>query len=102
MLNKLSMAKTHHNWQLPALLEGYAKSRTLDFHRYSEYHMRVIDSDFTILDCWTSEKYWIKETNYYKQKLGIVERAGESGFLPSKKKKLYQFLDKIFYAAEIG
>lgn len=95
------MAKTYHNWQLPILLEDYAKSRTLEFHHYSEYHMRVIDDGFTILDCWTSEKYWLKETNYYKQTdKVIVERAGETGFLPSKKKRLYKFLDELFYAAD--
>lgn len=96
------MAKKHHNWELPALLEEYAKSRTLDFQRYSDFHMRIIDVDYTVVDFWTTEKYWIKETNYCNQtKLEIVERQGESGFLPPKPKKLYKFLDELFYAADI-
>lgn len=96
-----NMAKKYHNKRLPYALENYADSRTLEFYRYSAYHMRIIDDGYTIVDLWTTEKYWIKETNYYKQSdKSVVERANETGFLPSKKGELYKFLDGIFYATE--
>lgn len=89
---------------LPAMLKLYARSRTLDFHRYSEYHMRIIDSGYTCIDVWTSGKYWVKETNYYQQVAeghSIVERGNEKGWIPENYPQLQKFLDKLFFAAEM-
>lgn len=91
------MAQTHYP-QLPTLLHDYAEDRGLEYHRYSPYHMRIIYSDTLILDCWTTSKYWVKESNYLHD---IVERGGEKGNLPIKKKPLYKWLDKLFFAVEI-
>lgn len=94
------MAKNIYNSDLAASLKWYANSRTLDFHQYSPYHMRIIDADYTILDCWTSNKYWIMKTSYCEQSNNsVVERGGEKGILPLKYKKLEKLLDGIFYAA---
>lgn len=93
--------KTYYSG-LAELLKSYAEKRTFDYHRYSEYHMRIIDSGFTVVDCWTSGKYWIKQTEYFQQTdKDIIERAGETGLLPLGEKQLFEFLDKIFFAAAL-
>jgi hypothetical protein len=92
------VSKKHHNWQLPGMLEAYAEERSLDFQQYSEFHLRLIYKPVVVFDCWTTEKYYIKETDYFHD---IIERGGETGFLPTKKKQLYDFLDKIFFAVEM-
>lgn len=63
--------------------------------------MRLIDSDLTILDCWTTGKYWVKQTSYSTQtSKQIIERGDEKGLLPSDN-QLEQWLDKLFYAADM-
>lgn len=84
------------------MLRKYANSRTLDFACYSEYHMRISDGGFICLDCWTTGKYWVKQTDYVKlTDAPIVERGGETGWLPTKYKELVDFMDKLFYAADL-
>lgn len=93
---------SNRSMSLPGMLQKYANSRAFEYFRYSEYHMRIIDDGYTTIDVWTTEKYWVKETNYHKQSdRGIVERAGEKGYVPTNYKYLEKFLDKLFFAAEM-
>jgi hypothetical protein len=85
-------------YDIPQLLTDYTNSRTLDLKRYSEYHFRIFDTAAT-LDVWTTGKYYIRESNYGH---GIIERGGEKGHIPRKRKKAYEHLDRIFYAVEIA
>jgi hypothetical protein len=86
---------------LPSLLERYATRCGFEFHQYSPFHLRLIDQDFTVIDCWTTGKYYVKQTNYNLQTTKrIIERGGEKGWLPSDN-KLEQWLDKLFYAADM-
>jgi len=80
----------------PQLMQSYASKRDLKYHRYSPYHMRIIYGDRVTLDCWTTGKYWVKECNYRIEKR---TRGGQKGYLPTK--KLYEWLDKLFFADEI-
>lgn len=86
----------NHNWQLPELLEKYANERGVEFKRFSPFHMRISYGDTCTVDIWTSNKYWVKESNYLH---GITERGGEKGELP---KDIYDFLDKLLFAVEIA
>ncbi len=101
----MSRRKRFHHKHLPELVQDYTDSRNLDYNRYSEYHLRVIDQEFTCVDIWTTAKYWIKETNYHLQgeytEETPVERGGEQGFLPVDRDKLFDYLDRIFYATEL-
>lgn len=95
--------------ELRDLLHEYAEERGLEHHSYSEYHNRVfyhgIEVPVLILDVWAHDrtwdphyKYWVKESNYMH---GIVERGGETGYLPRNKRALYKALDELFFAVEI-
>lgn len=84
-----------HNWQLPKLLATYADERGVDVIRFSPFHMRV-SYDKAVVDIWTSNKYWVKQTNYGN---GIIERGSETGSLPPD---LYEFLDELLFAVEIN
>lgn len=77
----------------------YADSRSLDFHQYSPYHMRIMDGGYVVLDVWTTGRYYIVMTDYNEMTDGaIVERAGEKGSIPSNDMyKLSDWLDKIFF-----
>jgi len=90
--------RNYHPPQLPGFFQEYAKSRTFELHQYSEWHYRIIDSGVTCVDIWSTGKYWIKETNYNGV---LVERQGEKGMIPFKKKPLFKFLDGIFYAIDL-
>lgn len=91
------MAKKKHNYNLPKLLEQYASTRMLTYHQYSEYHMRLMDG-FTVVDIWTSGKYYVLSTNYIDMTdRVIVERGGEKGTLTGD---TYTFLDDLFYAPD--
>lgn len=89
--------KKYHNDALPGYIEEYANKRLLDYHRYSEYHMRLMDGGFTAVDIWTSERYWVMQTDYLSLGESVVERGNEKGRLPSEKSEIYKFLDKLFY-----
>lgn len=84
-----------HNWELPAALESYAQERGIEYTRFSPFHMRI-SYDRAVVDIWTSNRYWVKETDYGT---GIVERGGEKGELPSNTS---DFLDKLLFAVEIS
>ena len=94
----MSRKKQQHDWKLPVTLSDYAEDRGINFHKFGQYHMRLSYDKIATLDCWTTRKYWIKETNYFH---GIIERANETGILPAKKDKLYESLDQIFFAVEM-
>ena len=89
-----------HNTHYPKLmgfLREYAKQRSLDFDVYSEYHMRLMDGGIVCLDIWTTAKYYFVETNYNVYQAHFIERGGENGNVPTKKKELYGWLDRAFY-----
>lgn len=94
-----------HKTHIPGLafdLEEYAYTRNLDFYRYSEYHLRIMDQGITVFDAWTTGRYYVLDTNYHKlTDKTIVERAGEKGHLPFGKEKIFKFLDKLFFAADM-
>src|SRR2546423_311375 len=97
----MSRRKRTHPDSLPTLLERYAQPRTFEYRRYSPYHLRLIDQDFTVIDCWTTGKYYVQQTNYNLQsKKPIIERGGEKGWLPGDS-ELEQWLDKLFYKADM-
>lgn len=99
----MSRKKSRQVYGLGSLLRLYARNRALEFAQYSEYHMRLHDSGFTCIDIWTSGKYWVKETNYYKMTdKPIIERGNEKGWIPETYPPLEKFLDKLFYAADMG
>ena len=97
----MSKNKKPRRASLPMWLENYAKPRTLEYHQYSLWHLRLIDVGFTTIDCWTTGRYYIKETNYSLQTARqIIERGGETGWLPGED-KLEEWLDKLFYIADM-
>lgn len=95
------MAKQKNH--IPGLAERlieYAEKRLLDFHQYSPYHMRIMDGGYTVLDIWTTGRYYILTTDYSEMlDEAIVERAGEKGSIPVN--DLYAFLDVVFFGQEV-
>lgn len=91
------MAKQkNHIPGLSEKIKDYADKRMLDFAQYSPYHMRVMDGGYVVLDVWTTGRYYIVMTDYYKMTDdNVVERQGEKGQLPIN--NLTPFLDKIFF-----
>lgn len=91
--------------ELPLLLEEYATLRELEYHRYSPYHMRIMDSGFTVLDVWTSSRYYVLTTDYNAEKTSrltsVIERGGEKGCIPTTQPELQIWLDELFFAVEI-
>lgn len=96
------MAKQKNH--IPGLVDKlteYAEKRTLDFHQYSPYHMRIMDGGFTVLDVWTTGRYYVLTTDYHELlDDNVVERGGEKGALPLD--NLWPFLDKLFYGEDMG
>ena len=95
------------NPQYPHLkewLKEYSDARVLDFNIYSPYHMRIMDGGYTMVDIWTTARYWIGQTDYaemYPEKY-LVERGGEKGSVnPADKEKLFAWLDQVFYAGDL-
>lgn len=91
-----------HDTSLPSKLNRYAEERSLDFHQYNQYHMRLMDGGYTTLDIWTTGRYYILSTDFHELGAeGMVERGGEKGNLPSNDMlKLATWLDKLFFAVE--
>lgn len=85
----------------PDAVEMYATSRGLDFHQYSKYHMRLMDGGYTVLDIWTTGRYYVLTTDYVEFAKGTVERGGEKGLVPGSYEELEKWLDNLFYP-EIG
>lgn len=97
----MSRRKQQHRKELPEQLKNYCDARSIDFHRYSEYHMRLMDGGFIVLDVWTTGKYFVLQTDYYKlTKTPIIERGGEKGMLPSYGDGFIKWLDDLFFAAD--
>ncbi len=100
------MAKQKHH--IPGLSErlvNYAERRALDFAQYSPYHMRIMDGGYTVLDVWTTGRYYILTTDYMEMTDGAIirERGGEKGWLPTaNEKELWPFLDTIFYGEDMS
>lgn len=92
--------------RLRKVLKKYADSRTLELFEYNDgIHTRITDG-FTTIDIWPSTgKYWVKETNYYRQLegtgLSLVEKAGQKGYVSSYEEKAFDLLDNIIYATEL-
>lgn len=91
----MSKQKNH----VPGLSErliNYAERRVLDFHQYSPYHMRIMDGGYTVLDVWTTGRYYILTTDYLEMLEGNkTERGSEKGFVPLN--AMWEFLDQIFF-----
>lgn len=97
--------KRRRSDNLRKILTGYAESRTLELFIYNDgLHLRLVDEAFTTIDFWPSTgKYWILNTNYVKQtKNRVAERGNEKGYLPLGEDKVFEYLDQIFYAADIS
>ena len=93
----MSRKRNNHIQDIEGRLAEYAERHTLDFHQYSEYHMRLMDGGFTVLDIWTTGRYYMLTTDYLEMVgAGIVERGGEKGFIPEGK-GLEAWLDKLFF-----
>lgn len=95
------MARQKHH--VPGLLDkltDYSERRALDLHQYSPYHLRIMDGGYTVLDVWTTGRYYVLTTDYLALLDGnVVERAGEKGTLPDD---LWPFLDKLFYGEDMA
>lgn len=91
----MSKKQKNHVPGLPQRLVDYCENRMLDFHQYSLYHMRIMDGGFTVLDVWTTGRYYILTTDYLAMVGEGVERGGEKGYIPTN--NLEDWLDKLFF-----
>lgn len=77
-------------------LNRYAARRHLEFMAYSEFHMRIMDGGYTVVDVWTTGRYYILTTDYVEMVgPGLIERGGEKGFVP--RTNINKWLDAIFF-----
>lgn len=99
----MSKRKKQHYPRLEQLLREYCEARTLDFNKYSPFHMRIMDGGYTVFDAWTTGRYYILTTDYFglNPQKKIPERGGEKGVLPLDEETLFAWLDKLFYATEM-
>lgn len=92
----MARKKKKHIAGIDTKLSTYATSRHLDFATYSPYHRRLMDGGYTVIDIWTTGRYYILTTDYLEMTgISMVERSGEKGMLPIE--SLEQFLDGIFF-----
>jgi hypothetical protein len=100
----MSKRKRQHDESLPTKLQKYATDYALDFHQYSEYHMRLMDGGFVTLDVWTTGRYYVLMTDYLgmlSREQTIIERGGEKGDLPSwREGPLFTWLNKLFFPVD--
>lgn len=94
----MSRRQKHHITGLSEKLLEFAESRTLDFHQYSPFHMRITDGGYVVIDVWTTGRYFVLMTDYAELSPGVIERGGEKGKMP---KDIYKFLDKVFFPEAI-
>lgn len=99
----MSRKPKNHVPRLHERLAAYCEARGLTTHMYSPYHMRVFDDGFTVLDVWTTGRYYIQTTDYKQQyDDGVIpERFGEKGNLPVTL-GLWPFLDGIFFGGDMS
>lgn len=83
-------------------LKGYAASRTIELLAFSDIHTRLTD-EYTVVDIWpTTGKYWVSKTSYHEMTdKRIQERGGEKGVIPVGTDAIYNYLDKLFFAADM-
>lgn len=96
----MSRRRKIHIAELPAVIEGYANMRGLDFKRYSEFHMRLMDGGLTAFDIWTTGRYFVLATDY--RAMGAPNYAPgipRKGQLPalSEHGAAVRMLDKVFF-----
>lgn len=85
----------NHIPEFMSKLSLYAHSRSLDEHAYSPYHFRLMDGGYTVVDLWTTGRYYVLTTDYAEMTDGnVVERGGEKGQLPLP---FEPFLDELFF-----
>ncbi len=97
----MSKKQKNHINGLAERLTNYAEKRVLDYHQYTPYHLRITDGGYTVLDVWTTGRYYILTTDYSEMLDGAVpERGGEKGNIPVD--NLWAFLDTIFYGEDMG
>jgi hypothetical protein len=97
----MSRPRKAHHTSLTTSLQKYAKGRALEYSRYSPFHMRLMDGGFTVLDVWTTARYYVLTTDYLEMLgKGHVERGGEKGYIPLNPDKQREFLDKLFFPEE--
>ena len=75
-------------------MNAYAEKRMLDLAQYSPYHLRLSDGGYTVIDIWTTGRYYVLTTDYLEMAGGGVERSGEKGQLPLT---FEDYLNDIFY-----
>lgn len=94
----MSRKNTHYD-NLARLAREVANKYSLDYVKFSPYHMRISDGGYTVLDLWTTAKYYVKETSYYEAyaESGLIERGGETGLLPVKKLELDMWIRELFF-----
>lgn len=92
----MSRKRNVHYPQIKQFLKEIADDYGIEFQQYNEYHMRLMDG-YTVLDVWTTGKYYVLETSYNKIAHGTIERQGEKGSTPTKKKPFAEFIHKLFF-----
>lgn len=94
--------RKHRTDNVMVVLKGYAKSRTIGLLTFSDIHTRLTD-DYTVVDIWpTTGKYWVGKTSYHEMTdKRIQERGGEKGTIPVGADAIYDYLDKLFFAADM-
>lgn len=96
----MSRKSKNHVAGIELRLERYAEARSLDFHQYSEYHMRLMDGGYTVLDVWTTGRYYVLTTDYVEMiGPGRTERGSEKGWIPEND-ELESWLDELFFPDE--
>lgn len=102
----MTRRKKPHYPELISILKAYCDSRTLDFHQYSAFHMRIMDGGYTVLDIWTTGRYYILTTDYLEMiGPGITERGNEKGdllFFVDDKDLFRDWLDGVFFPDGLG
>lgn len=96
--------KKQHRAGLLSALSEYTDDRELVLLDFSEYHMRIVDEGYTILDLWTTGRYYVVATDYNEKypSSPLVERQGEKGTLPVEEYELRTFLDKLFFGEDMA
>lgn len=94
--------RKHRKDDVPASLKRWSDTRTIEMLEFSPIHRRLTGG-FTSVDIWpTTGRYWVGQTEYHKMTdEKIIERGGEKGELPVGNEAILEFLDKLFFAADM-